>query len=137
MNEALRILREAESVVLVDWPSPEVPESLVRGGFTVFVKGGPGPRDYAARELSDGDVVSRPLGERPARADLVYAYRPVEELPNIVVIGKELDARALWWQSDTASPEDSRRARELAQGAGLAYVDDVYIVDAVRELGRQ
>jgi predicted CoA-binding protein len=134
MKEALRILRETESVVLVDWPSPEVPEALVRAGITVFVKGGPGPRDYAARELRDGEVVSRPLGERPERADLVYAYRPLQELSNIVAIGQELGARALWWQSDTAGPEGSRQAREIASRAGLAYVDDVYIVDAVREL---
>jgi predicted CoA-binding protein len=139
MSDALTVLREAETVVVVDWPAPEVPESLVRAGFTVFVKGGPGPRDYSVRELRDGDVVSRPLGDRPERVDLVYAYRPLSELPGIVAIGKELGARALWWQAGPSGPEpdDSRRARQIAGEAGLAYVDDVFIVDAVHELEHQ
>ena len=139
MSDALRILREANSILVVDWPSPDVPDSLARAGYSVFVKGGPGPRDYSVRELRDGEVASRPLGDSPERADLVYAYRPLSELPGIAEIGKELGARALWWQSGPAGaePEDSRRAREIAQTAGLAYVEDIDIVEAVRELGRQ
>jgi predicted CoA-binding protein len=137
MSDALRLLREAESVVLVDWPSPDVPESLARAGVTVFVKGGPGPRDYAARELRKGEVVSRALDDRPQHADLVYAYRPLSELPGIIAIGKELGAHVLWWQSATGDADESRQARELAEQAGLAYVDDVYIADAARERSAQ
>jgi predicted CoA-binding protein len=137
MSHALRILGEADAVLLVDWPSPEVPESLARAGYSVFVKGGPGPRDYAVRELHDDEVISRSLADRPERVDLVYAYRPLSELAGIVAIGKELGARVLWWQSDTQVADESRQARELAESAGLAYVDDVYIADAARELGGQ
>jgi hypothetical protein len=39
--EAGQILRETGSVLVVDWPSKDVPETLTRAGYTVLVKGGP------------------------------------------------------------------------------------------------
>jgi hypothetical protein len=79
--------------------------------------------------------------------DLVYCHRPLGELPGIVALAGRLSARAFWWQSGLTSgggkdpsgcwvsPEESRQARELAAAAGLAYIDDVYIADAVRARG--
>jgi predicted CoA-binding protein len=151
VTDAIETLRSAHSVLVIDWPSPDVPESLARAGFQVIVKGGPGPRDYAVRELVDGELVARALGEVPSRIDLVYAHRPEPELAAIVAGAKQLGARTLWWQSGLSGPvgaggpdkdpkgvwveeEQSRRIRALAESEGLAYVDDVYIADAVREL---
>ena len=147
LEAAARILAETRSVLVIDWPSRDVPASLAFGGFTVFVKGGPGPADYAAWELDAGEPVSRPLGREPDRVDLVYCHRPLGELPGIVALAVHLGARALWWQTGLTSdggkdpsgcwapPEESRRARDLADAAGLAYVADVYIADAVRARG--
>src|SRR5215470_7983507 len=147
LEAGARILAETRSVLLIDWPSRDVPVSLAYAGFTVFVKGGPGPTDYAAWQLDGGEPVSRPLGREPDRVDLVYCHRPFGELPGIVALAGRLGARALWWQTGLTSgggqdaagcwapPEESRQARELAAAAGLAYVDDVYIADAARARG--
>ncbi len=148
LEAAARILAEMRNVLVIDWPSRDVPASLAFGGFTVFVKGGPGPADYAAWELDAGEPVSRPLGREPERVDLVYCHRPFGELPGIIALAGRLGARALWWQTGLTSgggkdpagcwapPEQSRQARDLADAAGLAYVGAVYIADAARALGR-
>ena len=147
LEAAARVLAETTSVLVIDWPSRDVPASLAIAGFTVFVKGGPGPADYNAWELDSGEPVSRPLGREPSRVDLVYCHRPLRELPGIIALAGRLGARALWWQTGLASdggkdpsgcwvpPGESRQARDLAAAAGLAYVDDVYIADAVRARG--
>jgi predicted CoA-binding protein len=147
LEAAARVLAETRNVLVIDWPSRDVPASLAFAGFTVFVKGGPGPADYAAWELDGGEPVSRPLGREPAHVDLVYCHRPLRELPGIIALAGRLGARALWWQTGLASdgtrdpsgcwvpPQESRQARELAGASGLAYVDGVYIADAARARG--
>jgi predicted CoA-binding protein len=147
LEAAVRVLAEAKSVLVIDWPSRDVPASLAFAGFTVFVKGGPGPADYNAWQLDSGEPVSRPLGHEPSRVDLVYCHRPFGELPGIIALAGRLGARALWWQTGLTSdgskdpsgcwvpPGESHQARELAGAAALAYVDDVYIADAVRARG--
>lgn len=147
LEAAARVLAETRSVLVIDWPSRDVPASLAFAGYTVFVKGGPGPADYAAWELDGGEPVSRPLGRAPDQVDLVYCHRPFGELPGIVALAGRLGARAFWWQTGLTSdggrapsgcwapPEESRQARELAAAAGLGYIADVYIADAVRARG--
>ena len=147
LEAAARILAETRSILVIDWPSRDVPASLAFAGFTVFVKGGPGPADYAAWELDRGEPVARQLGREPDRVDLVYCHRPFGELPGIVALAGRLGAHAFWWQTGLTSgggldpsgcwvpPEESRQARELAAAAGLAYIDDVYIADAARARG--
>lgn len=127
------ILGRARSVLLVDWPNPDVPDSLVRAGLSVFVKGGPGPRDFAARELQDGNVVARAIDEAPAQIDLVYAYRPLDELPGIVALARQLGAFAVWRQTGL-SEEESADSRRIVISAGLTYVDDTEITEAARGL---
>jgi predicted CoA-binding protein len=147
--EADQILRSADSVLLVDWPSRDVPETLVRAGYQVFVKGGPGPDDYTAQELRGGEVLARPVGRPPEHADLVYSYRPTGELPDVVAIALQVGATAVWHQSgrDSAGADDPRgfwlpraevqEARAIVESAGLTYVDGRYIADAVRGLAIQ
>jgi predicted CoA-binding protein len=147
LEAAARMLAEAKNVLVIDWPSRDVPASLASAGFTVFVKGGPGPADYAVWGLASGEPVSRPFGRQPDRVDLVYCHRPLRELPGVIALAGQLGARAFWWQTGLTSgggrdpsgcwapPEQSRQARELARAAGLAYVDDVYIADAARSRG--
>jgi hypothetical protein len=52
---AARVLAETRSVLVIDWPSRDVPASLAFAGFTVLVKGRPGPGDYAAWEPDRGE----------------------------------------------------------------------------------
>ena len=147
MSEAEQILEAADSVLLVDWPSRDVPDTLARAGYVVVVKGGPEPDNYQAQELRDGAVVPRPLGRPPEHTDLVYSHRPQGELPGIVALARQLGARTVWCQSGLASSgakdprgcwvpgERAREARAIVESAGMAYVDDVYIADLVRRLG--
>ena len=150
LEAAARVLAETSSVLVIDWPSRDVPASLAFAGFTVFVKGGPGPSDYTAWEIDSGEPVARQLGREPGQVDLVYCHRPFGELPGIIALAARLGARALWWQTGLTSggdgkdpsgcwvpPGESQQARELAAAAGLAYIDEVYIADAARALGER
>ena len=120
-----RLPEDARSVLLVDWPSVEVPRSLARAGLEVFVKGGPDPEDYTEYVVDGDDVVVRDRGRPPERADVVYSHRPLDELPDIVELAVALGARAVWMEPGGAS----QRARAVVEAAGLRYVDDVPIVD--------
>lgn len=107
--------------------------------------GGPGPTDYSAYELDGTAVVVRPLGVAPEHADVVYAHRPIGELPGIVAAATSMGAEALWYQSGLTrrgakdpkgcwlADDDSRTARALVESAGLAYVADPYIADVIRK----
>lgn len=146
MSDADDILRAAKSVLLVDWPSVDVPETLTRAGYTVYAKGGPGPGDYSVRELRDGEVVSSSIGRPPEHADLIYSFRPLSELPGIVSIARQVGAMAVWQQSGRTSTgaedrsgywmseADSHAARALVEAAGLRYVDAAYIADTARRI---
>ena len=144
---ASRILAQTRSVLVIDWPSRDVPAALAAAGFEVAVKGGPGPTDYTVWEITDGEVATRPLGRALEHADLVYCHRPFSELPSIIAMAQGLGARAVWRQSGLTStgakapdgcwtpPGESQQGRELAAAAGLNYIDDIYIADAVRAFG--
>jgi predicted CoA-binding protein len=126
------ILRATKTVLVVDWPSREVPETLARAGYDVVVRGGPGPEDHSTYVVGDDDeVVVRRADSPPQRVDLVYCYRPLAELPAIVERAQRLGARAVWAQVPT---EDAEAARDLVEAAGLAFVDRPYLPDAVRAL---
>ena len=142
------ILQDVGTILLVDWPARVVPDTLTRAGFSVFDHGGPEPDNYNAFELLGVEVARRPLGRRPDHADLVFTHRPSEELAAIVASARELGARAFWWHTglDTggeanpagcwAPDDEASAARDLAEAAGLEYVGDVYILDALAELPR-
>jgi predicted CoA-binding protein len=137
------ILKTVQTVLVIDWPSKEVPERLALAGFHVVVRGGPGPQDYSVYEVENGEVVRRPLGHALERADLIYAYRPLNELPGIVATAKSLGATIIWTQSGLSAPgvkdlqgcwvadAELQCARDLVQSVGLHYVTESYIVDVI------
>jgi len=146
VGDAGQVLDAARTVVVVDWPTKDVPETLARAGYTVLVKGGPEPDNYQAYEVQGSQVVTRRTGQPPA-ADLVYSHRPIGELPGIVDMAQRLGASAVWVQSGVASDGTkapngcwmdqavSRAAREIVESAGLAYLETPYIADEVRSRG--
>ena len=79
-------------------------------------------------ELEGDEVRERRTGRRPEHAHLVYVHRPVDELPSVVDDAKEVGARAVWCHNGSA------QAREIVEAAGLTYVDDPPIVEAVHAL---
>ncbi len=140
-----QLLTTAHSIVVVDWPSRDVPDTLARCGYATLVKGGPAPDNYTAYEVRDGAVATRPTG-RPAHADLVYSHRPLAELAEIVALAKQLGATGIWAQSGRASegiadpkgcwvPDAaSEKARATVESAGLFYIDHLYIADVARKV---
>ena len=135
-------LAQTKTVLLIDWPSRDVPDTLARGGFTVVSSDG--PDEYNAYEVEGGEVRVRDVGQLPKRADLVYTHRPIDELPEIVDTAKAVGAKAVWIQSglDKSGAKDPRgywfpqaesdKARKIVEGAGLTYIEASYIADAVR-----
>src|SRR3954452_10966496 len=126
MTDVSRILAETKTVVLVDWPSREVPDTLARRGLTVIAN--EGPETYTAYDADGNDVRTRSVEGLPQSAELVYAYRPIDELPDIVQMATAVGAKALWLQGDLA-PADAARARELVERAGLVLVAEPSIVE--------
>lgn len=135
-----------ETVLVIDWPNKEVPELLALAGFKVVVRGGPGPEDYSGFEVKNGRVVSRHIGHPPECAELVYSYRPLSELSQTITAAKQVHATTLWTQSGvTSDGQDDRKgcwlsdealrsARNFVESAGLVYITEPYVGDAVREL---
>ena len=140
------ILAAAQSVLVVDWPVPDVPETLARCGFDVVVDGGPDPDDWQAYRLEGDEVVVTRAPGPPERAELVYSHRPIGELPEILEMAAETGATTVWVHSgcnaDGAKdprgcwmpPEESARARGLVEAAGFVYVEEPYIVDVARRV---
>jgi predicted CoA-binding protein len=107
-------------VLLVDWPSRDLPESLARAGFAVASQEGP---DTYVTYAASGDDVERRNAEAPNRIDILYAYRPFDELPEIVDLASRLQAQILYWETgpEPASAEELSRAREIVESAGIEF----------------
>ena len=110
-----------KTILIIDWPSIEVPESYARAGYKVIVKGGPGPKDYSAYECVEGVVTIRQLGRAPDAADFVYAYRPFDEVPGIVGLAKNLQATKLWIHG--LSDAQQLEAAALASAQGIELIE--------------
>jgi|SRR5215468_6539644 len=140
------LLRDVTTVLVIDWPSRDVPETLARAGFEVVVRSGAGPDDYSVYELDSTGAVTRRKGCAPEKADLVYAHRPASELPAIIATAKTIHAKAIWMQSGLSAAgcrdpsgcwipdEEYQQVVELFRSAGIRYFQEPYIADAVREV---
>jgi predicted CoA-binding protein len=140
------ILQNIQTVLVIDWPTRDVPESLAMAGLHVVVRGGPGPEDYSLYALDNGEIVTRHFGRAPDRVDLVYSHRPFSELPEIIAIAKELHAKIIWTQSGVSAAgvkdptgcwipqEELRSNRDLVESSGLNYVTEPYIGDVARRI---
>jgi predicted CoA-binding protein len=141
-----QMLRAVNTILVVDWPSKDVPEALTLAGFHVIVHGGPGPEDYSVYELNHGEIIVHQLGGPPESTDLIYSYRSFSELPEIVATAKRLGGKTIWTQSGLSAPgvsdakgcwvpeSELRSARQLVRSAGLELITQPYIGDLAREL---
>lgn len=145
MTDVQRLLASAVTILLIDWPSRDVPDTLARHGFNVVSQTMTRPmqstptRSRATRSAwnTSGDYRSAPTS---------CTHRPVDELSEVVETAKTVGAKAVWIQSGRdrggvknphgvwLAPDDSRRARDIVEVAGLEYVEAPYIGDAVRTL---
>jgi predicted CoA-binding protein len=144
--EIEQILQSAGSILVVDWPSRAVPDGLARAGYDVIVHGGPGPLDYGRYRVSGEEIeIDRGLSA-PEAVDIMYVFRPIDELPALVGAAQRMGATTLWYQSGlsedgTKDPKgcwlpaaDSARAQMIATSRGLVYVEHPYIEEALSHM---
>jgi len=113
------VLEKSRTIAVVgasrdpDKAGGSVPEGLQRRGFRVI------PINPYAETLF-GEQVYRSLLDVPEKIDLVDVFRPSADAPEIARQAAKVGARALWLQLDIRSDE----AREIAEAAGMDYVED-------------
>jgi hypothetical protein len=70
-TDVSRLLAETKTIVLVDWPSREVPDTLALHGFSVIAD--EVPETYTAYEAHAGEVHSDSVDGLPQSAELAKA----------------------------------------------------------------
>jgi len=78
-----------------------------------------------------GEPVYRTLADVPGQVGLVDVFRPSWQAADIALQAVAAGATALWLQLGIASA----KARAIAEGAGLLYVEDRCLVIEQRRLG--
>lgn len=101
-----------------------VPAHMQNHGWRII------PVNPKADELF-GEPVHRSLGDIPEQIGLVDVFRPADQTAEIARQAVAAGATALWLQLGIASAE----AREIAENAGLLYVEDRCLVIEQRRLG--
>lgn len=93
-----------------------VPAGLQAAGFRIV------PVNPSADVILDERAYAS-LRDVQEDIDIVDVFRPAEEAPGIARQAVEIGAKALWLQRGITSPE----ARQIAEEAGLGYVEDLCI----------
>lgn len=91
-----------------------IPAGLQSAGFRVI------PVNPGADEIL-GEKSYPSLEAIPEPVDIVDVFRPADEAQDIARAAVAIGAKALWLQKGIVSDE----ARAIAEGAGLAYVEDL------------
>jgi hypothetical protein len=118
------VLEGVTTVLLVDWPEKAVPEAWVRAGYETHSHEGPEPDEYYVYVTNGDEIAMTKTGRAPDRIDLVYTYRPADELEEIVEFAKARGARIVWFEVSRANQDMADDARAIVERAGLAYVDE-------------
>ena len=114
-----QVLREATVIAVVGLsrdpskPAHRVPAALQAAGFRII------PVNPEASEIL-GERSFASLADIPSPVDLVLVFRPSSFAPAIAAQAVAIGAKALWLQLGIVSSE----AREIAERAGLSYVED-------------
>lgn len=123
-----RILRSYDTITVVgasdapDKPAHYVPEHMREHGWTIV------PINPRGGTIL-GVPAYRTLAEAP-HPGLVNVFRPSEQTPDIARQAVAAGATALWLQLHIASAE----AREIAEAAGLLYVENRCLIIEQRRL---
>ena len=125
-----RLLVDNDTIVVVGLstdPAKEahaVPAQMQRRGWRII------PVHPSAAEIL-GERAYRSVQEIPFPVGLVNVFRPSEQTPAVARDAVAAGASALWLQEGISSAE----AREIAEGAGLDYVEDQCIAVARARFG--
>ena len=104
-------------------PAGAVPRYLKEIGFRVI------PVNPNARKLF-GEKAYPNLLDIPEQVDVVQVFRPPAEAPDIARQAVRIGAKVLWLQLGITSDE----ARQIAENAGLSYVEDRCMAIEARRL---
>ncbi|HLL64256.1 MAG TPA: CoA-binding protein [Micromonosporaceae bacterium] len=119
MREAREVLEHSATIAVVGASrhthkaAHSVPAQMQRHGWRII------PVNPAVTELF-GERAYASLGDITERVDLVNVFRPAREALEVVRQAIAIGAPAVWLQLGIASPQ----ARQLAEQAGLDYVED-------------
>ncbi|NKY19109.1 CoA-binding protein [Tsukamurella spumae] len=114
-----KILRDHDTITVVGASADpakaahDVPAYMQHRGWRII------PVNPHAEEIL-GEKVYRTLADIPEQVGLVDVFRPSEFTPDIARQAVAAGATALWLQLGIRSAE----AREIAESAGLLYVED-------------
>ena len=109
---------------IVSKPAHYVPAHMQQHGWRII------PVNPHA-EVILGERVHRTLAEVTEQVGLVDVFRPSQATPDVARQAVVAGATALWLQLGIVS----REAREIAEGAGLLYVEDRCLIIEQRRLG--
>jgi hypothetical protein len=126
MTTTSEVLASTSSVLLIDYPGRVVPEAFARAGYETRAHEGPGDDEYYAYAAKGGEIERTHIAKPPVHVDLVFTYRPIDELPAIVAFAKELGARAVWFAE--ANPD---QARKIVEDAGFLFVGEPDVLAAL------
>lgn len=124
------MLKNAKTILLVDWPGPDVPRSLVSAGFKVFSYS---PGSYCSVSLKAGskNLLFTNTPDGPGQVDIVNIFRPEEEHPTIITQHVlPLKAKVLWLHP----PVTSAKTAALARESGLVFIEGIDIAAMANEL---
>lgn len=107
----------------LDKPAGGVPQHLKKIGFHVIPVNPNASEIFGERSFASLLDVDEPI-------DIVQVFRPSEEAPNIARQAVQIGAKVLWLQLGITSPG----AREIAQEAGIDYVEDRCMGQETRRL---
>ena len=131
-TELKSLLESARTVAIVGLSTDPAKTSsrigalLVDAGYDVI------PVHPKATEIL-GRTAYPTLADIPVPVDIVDVFRPAEEAEGIARQAVDIGAKALWLQLGISSAP----ARELAEGAGLQYVEDTCIGATTLRLGNR
>lgn len=124
------ILRDYDTITVVGASANpakaanDVPAYMQQRGWRII------PVNPHADEIV-GERVYRTLADIPEQVGLVDVFRPAADAPEVARQAVAAGATALWLQLGIRSPE----AREIAEAAGLRYVEDKCLIIEQRRTG--
>lgn len=130
MVDPVELLEGADTIAVVgcsrhpEKDAHRIPKILQGAGFRVIPVNPHADEILGEKAYDTVDEIGEPI-------DIVDAFRPAGEAPEVARRAVKAGARALWLQLGITSAE----ARQIAEDAGLAYVEDECTGATVRRHG--
>ena len=127
---AEHILKMAKTILLVDWPSVDVPRTLLKAGFRIYSYS-PGQYSEAVLGGDNNNVTFNDIESTPGEVDIVNIFRPEQEHAEIIEMhALPLKANVIWLHP----PVVSTKTGELSKEHGLAFIEGVDIAEIAMQL---